>query len=231
MPMRDQYPFLLADHERPTRQISPSLDLESLYLKTKSITSKIIYQARSLEQATWVYFIGHPGAGKTTILDIVKSQLNTQETSFWHVDDYINWPKLVKSVEATPNLDENDYVRVANRAVLDLALTSGETKAINFIDGAGLIRDMNEIFEQQSIHNILYVMVDAPDDILKKRLEKRGDNFTVTDKEISEKRRNLTSIHDFNSHYVNTEQFDLSNPYNEISHIFRGILDYMTKRA
>jgi len=226
-----QCPFVLAPRKRPIRKQSPGIATESLYQKTKPLTSEIVSRAKNLQQATWVYFVGHPGAGKTTILDVVKTLLNTQETSFWHVDDYIDWSKLVEWVDATPNLDENDYVRVANRAVLNLALTSGKTKAVNFIDGAGLMYDMNEIFEQQSIHNILFIMVDAPDDILRNRLALRGDNFIVTEKEASERRANLTSIHDFNSLYINTKQFDLCDPYIEISYLFQGILDCIIKRA
>lgn len=229
--MRDQYPFFLAPQKRPKRKQFTSLVTEPLYQKTKPLTSAIASRAKSLQQAIWVYFVGHPGAGKTTILEFTNTLLNTQETSFWHVDDYIDWSKLVEWVDATPNLDENDYVRVANRAVLNLALTSGKTKAVNFIDGAGLMYDMNEIFEQQSIHNILFIMVDAPDDILRNRLALRGDNFIVTEKEASERRANLTSIHDFNSIYINTKQFDLRDPYIEINHVFQGILDYILKRV
>jgi len=204
--MRDQYPFFLAPQKRPKRKQFTSLVTEPLYQKTKPLTSAIASRAKSLQQAIWVYFVGHPG-------------------------DYIDWSKLVEWVDATPNLDENDYVRVANRAVLNLALTSGKTKAVNFIDGAGLMYDMNEIFEQQSIHNILFIMVDAPDDILRNRLALRGDNFIVTEKEASERRANLTSIHDFNSIYINTKQFDLRDPYIEINHVFQGILDYILKRV
>jgi len=184
-----QYPFVLAPRKRPIRKQSPGIATESLYQKTKPLTSEIVSRAKNLQQATWVYFVGHPGAG------------------------------------------EKDYVRVANRAVLDLALTSGKTKAINFIDGAGLICDMNEIFEQQSIHDILFIMIDAPDDILRDRLAFRGDDFIVTEKESNEKRVNLTSIHDFNSLYINTKQFDLCDPYIEISYLFQGILDCIIKRA
>jgi len=90
---------------------------------------------------------------------------------------------------------------------------------------------MNEIFKQQSIHNILFIMIDAPDDILRDRLALRGDNFIATEKESSEKRINLTSLHKFNSLYVNTKNFDLSDPYIEISHVIQGVLDFIVKRA
>jgi hypothetical protein len=65
---------------------------------------------------------GHPGSGKSTLVRALSSLSLPSEVATFHVDDHIDWCKVVTCVDSNKALSAADYVRTANSVALTLAL-------------------------------------------------------------------------------------------------------------
>ena len=174
-----------------------------------------------------ILVIGHPGSGKSTLVGTLESLELPLTFRTFHVDQYIDWRKVVAYVDNQSGMDESDYVPVANQAALELLKNETGNKKLVVVDGGGLLKDYARICQNLGFSKPGYIVLDAALDTLLKRLESRGDSFNVTEKETREHHKNLESIERYNAIRVSTERMDKGNPSHELALVFGFVCDVL----
>lgn len=164
-----------------------------------------------------VVVVGHPGTGKTSLIQALEALGLPESVGTFQVDRYIDWRKVVSFVDSQPEMSASDYVPTANRAALKLMSESSIGKKIIIFDGGGLIEDYNRICNELRFVEPRYIVLDASEETLRRRVAGRGDGFTVTEKEKREHNKNLSDLTRRSGVKVSTENADKENPSRELS--------------
>ena len=168
-----------------------------------------------------VVVVGHPGTGKTSLIHALEALQLPKSVRTFQVDRYIDWRKVVTYVDSQPGMSASDYLPTANKAALKFMNESFVGKKVIILDGGGLIEDYNRICLELGFVEPCYIVLDASEETVRRRLAGRGDGFTVTEKEKREHNKNLSDFSWCSGVRISTDHADKENPSYELSLVLR----------
>jgi adenylate kinase family enzyme len=162
-----------------------------------------------------VFVVGHPGTGKTSLVDkLCKLQLSPIIAVF-HVDDHVDWATEAKTILDRGG-SEAEIVPEVNTKAFAKMLAMHSSSPLIIWDGGGEFKDLDRIVKSSNFTSVGYVLIDCAPVEFANRLAARFDKMAVTEKSLGDRERNLESMDSFAATLIDTGGMNLRSPLNEL---------------
>ena len=212
------FDLLLAEDERPSFHFEG--DVEGLKSALKGDLHSLF---ETLTERRLLIISGHPGSGKSTILRALSALTDSPLFKAFHIDDYIDWGKVIPFVQDNHPEDKWDqmYLPVANSAALAFLRESLNEEKLLVVEGSGLISDYLDICQELGLPTPSFVLLDGSYEVFKERLRLRGDDLETKQKEMKEHQDNLLMVEKVNGLVINTDETQRKRPLEELKTIIK----------
>jgi energy-coupling factor transporter ATP-binding protein EcfA2 len=177
-----------------------------------------------------VIVTGHPCVGKSTLIRALNALELPEGVGVFHVDDHIDWEKVVKAVDGEPDRYGTHYMEAGNRAAMNQASEKFAEAKILVFEGGGSIEAYQEIAREAGFPNPHFVVVDAEPGLCRERLAKRGDGLELTEEHATERRENLAAIETVEGLRIETDAMEKDNPVEQLEQFLSSVSVVLSRR-